>query len=153
MDIELRGIVTLVEVFNVRKSIEFYRDLLGFEVRESAGQGEYLCWARLKHGDVELMLNSMCDPGEEPEFPDATRIAAHQDTTLFIGCPDIDGAYTQLRAMGVPVAAPVVTPYGMKQVSLTDPDGYGICLQWAVAKDGLGARSATRGCLSWPFPS
>jgi len=47
-----------------------------------------------------------------------------------MGCPDVDGAYEYLRAKGVEVSKPKVAWYGMKQMSLKDPDGYGICFQW-----------------------
>jgi glyoxylase I family protein len=130
MEIDLRGIVTLIEVFNIAKSIAFYRDALGFEVLQTAGPSDAPGWALLRCGEVELMLNSMYDPGEEPDAPDPARIAAHRDTTLFIGCPDLDAAYTHLRAAGISVQPPIVASYGMKQLSFSDPDGYGICLQW-----------------------
>jgi hypothetical protein len=35
-----------------------------------------------------------------------------------------------LRANGVRVEPPRVAPYGMRQLSFRDPDGYGICFQW-----------------------
>jgi hypothetical protein len=56
----------------------------------------------------------------------------HDDTALFIGCPDVDLAYKHLRAHGVAVEAPVVASYGMKQLYLKDPDGFTLCFQWAV---------------------
>ena len=49
---------------------------------------------------------------------------------LFIGCPDVDAAYEHLRAHGVPVGAPTVAPYGMKQLYVRDPDGFTLCFQW-----------------------
>jgi glyoxylase I family protein len=42
----------------------------------------------------------------------------------------VDGAYRQLRAKGLDLKEPKVAPYGMKQLYLTDPDGYGLCFQW-----------------------
>ena len=130
MEIQLRGTVTLIAVFNVRTSIAFYQKALGLEVVQSAGPGEILGWAWLRRGDVELMLNSIYDPGSEPDAPDPAQIAAHADTTLYIGCPDVDGAYEVLKSKGIAVKPPVVTYYGMKQLAFTDPDGYGLCLQW-----------------------
>jgi catechol 2,3-dioxygenase-like lactoylglutathione lyase family enzyme len=61
---------------------------------------------------------------------DTGRIRGHDDVGLFIGCPDVDGAYEYLRAQGVTVRPPKVAPYGMKQMYVRDPDGYGICFQW-----------------------
>jgi len=141
MQFELRGIVALIEVFNVSESIEFYRRTLGFELHQSAGEGSYLGWAWLKRGDIELMLNSMYDPGDEPAIPDAARTAAHRDTTLYIGCPDVERAYEHLRKEGVRVAKPTVAPYGMKQLPFRDPDGYGICLQWPASESSSEAGS------------
>jgi uncharacterized glyoxalase superfamily protein PhnB len=51
---------------------------------------------------------------------------------LYFGCPDVDGAYRHLKAKGVAVDPPKVAWYGMKQLYLTDPDGFGICFQWRV---------------------
>jgi catechol 2,3-dioxygenase-like lactoylglutathione lyase family enzyme len=134
MRLELRGIVTLLEVVSVPDSIAFYRDVLGFDVVDRAGSGEYVGWAWLRHGDLELMLNAMYDRDEGPATPDPARVAAHRDTTLFIGCPDVDGAYEYLRGEGLEVRAPAVTHYGMRQLSFHDPDGYGICLQWRATQ-------------------
>jgi catechol 2,3-dioxygenase-like lactoylglutathione lyase family enzyme len=130
MGLELRGIVTLLEVASVQDSIAFYRKVLGFDVVQSAGSGEYVGWAWLRHGDLELMLNAMYDRDEAWRPPDPARVAAHRDTTLYIGCRDLDGAYEHLRSEGLKVRRPAVTSYGMRQLSFHDPDGYGICLQW-----------------------
>jgi uncharacterized glyoxalase superfamily protein PhnB len=47
----------------------------------------------------------------------------------------VDAAYEELRAKGVEVNKPDVTWYGMKQMSLQDPDGYGLCFQWEAKAD------------------
>jgi hypothetical protein len=49
---------------------------------------------------------------------------------LYFGCPDVDAAYEEFRDKGVAVKPPKVAPSGMKQLSLSDPDGYGLCFQW-----------------------
>jgi hypothetical protein len=76
------------------------------------------------------MLNTAYDDDARPEQPDSMRMLGHQDTGLFIGCPDVDGAYEQLRSKGINVSKPKVAWYGMKQINLKDPDGFGICFQW-----------------------
>jgi uncharacterized glyoxalase superfamily protein PhnB len=76
------------------------------------------------------MLNTAYEAGERPAAPDPARVAGHADTTLFFGCPDVDAAYALLRERGVEVEPPVVRDYGMKQLSLSDPDGYGLCFHW-----------------------
>jgi glyoxylase I family protein len=61
--------------------------------------------------------------------------AGHQDTCVFIACPELDAAYAALTAAGLAIAPPAITPYGMRQLDLRDRDGYAICLQWP-AEDG-----------------
>jgi catechol 2,3-dioxygenase-like lactoylglutathione lyase family enzyme len=135
MALDVRGATTLLQVYDMPASVRFYRDVLGFEmVSHSPHRGGdpdrfHWCWLRL--GGADLMLNTAYEFDEERPVPaDETRMAAHGDTGLFFGCPNVDAAYEELRAKGVEVSRPRVAPYGMKQMSLRDPDGYGLCFQW-----------------------
>jgi glyoxylase I family protein len=137
MPIELRDLTPLLQVFDMPTSIRFYRDLLGFEVVSSSPlvhgkQGEYFHWAMLRRNNVTLMLNTAYDEGERPDSPDPARVAAHGDTCLFFGCPDVDGTYNYLRSVGVEAEGPTITRYGMKQFVVADPDGYQLSFQWPV---------------------
>jgi glyoxylase I family protein len=42
----------------------------------------------------------------------------------------VDAAYRHLVDKGLDVKPPQVAWYGMKQLYLTDPDGFGLCFQW-----------------------
>jgi glyoxylase I family protein len=129
MPIDMRGLCPLIQVFDMHTSLNFYCDLLGFEiVQKSPGDG----WAWLRSGDAELMLNGAYenDDKDRPAKSDSQRMLWHYDTGLFISCPDVDGVFKHLQAKGVDVSKPKITSYGMKQMSLKDPDGYGICFQW-----------------------
>lgn len=131
MAIEIRGMAPLLQVFDMRTSIKFYRDMLGFEVATtSTPRGEHFDWALLRLNGVELMLNTAYEEDQRPTAPDPARIAAHEDTAIYFGCPDVDGAYAHLRAVGVSVKEPRVAHYGMRQLYLRDPDGYNLCFQW-----------------------
>jgi glyoxylase I family protein len=133
MALKIEGVCPLLEVFDMPKAISFYRDLLGFEVVATSQPGNDFDWALLRLNDAELMLNTAYERHERPAVPDPIRVAAHGDTALFFGCRDLDAAYTHLRALGLDVKEPVIRDYGMKQVSLKDPDGYGLCFQWRAA--------------------
>ncbi|HET6177726.1 MAG TPA: VOC family protein [Candidatus Sulfotelmatobacter sp.] len=80
------------------------------------------------------MLNTAYDEGERPAAPDPVRMAGHRDTCLFFGCEDLDAAYRHLQAHGVNSKEPKVASYGMRQLSFSDPDAYGICLQWLATQ-------------------
>lgn len=130
MPIDIRGLVPLVQVFDMPTSLRFYRDLLGFEVANTSGPGDDCGWAMLRRGDAELMLNTAYESHDRPPAPDPARTAGHADTGLFFGCPDVDAAYAHLRDEGLSVKEPAVAPYGMKQLYVKDPDGYELCFQW-----------------------
>lgn len=131
MGIEIRGMAPLLQVFDMPAAIAFYRDVLGFEVvSTSTPRGEHFDWALLRLNGVELMLNTAYEQDSRPPEPDPARIAAHDDTAIFFGCPDVDAAYAYLRSRGQNVKEPKVAPYGMKQLYVRDPDGYSLCFQW-----------------------
>lgn len=132
MGYRLEGVTALLEVFDMPSSIRFYRDVLGFEVAMSSGEGDDVGWALLQRDEARLMLNSAFESKDErPPEPVPARKAAHADTILYFGCRDVDAVYEDLRSRGLDLAPPKVQSYGMKQLSLHDPDGYGICFQWA----------------------
>ena len=130
MSIKLEGLCPLLEVFDMPTSLVFYRDVVGFEVLESAPPGDDCDWCLLRLNGTELMLNTMYEKPNRPSARDPARSAAHADTALFFGCRDLDGAYAHLRRHGVDASPPVVRDYGMKQLWLRDPDGYNLCFQW-----------------------
>jgi catechol 2,3-dioxygenase-like lactoylglutathione lyase family enzyme len=135
MRIPIEGFAPLIQVFDMPTSVAFYRDVLGFEVvaTSSPRDRDDFDWGLLRLNGVELMLNTAYELDDRPSAPSASRVAAHDDTTFYFGCRDVDAAYAYLQAKGLDVAPPTVASYGMKQLYLTDPDGYGICLQWRAA--------------------
>jgi glyoxylase I family protein len=131
MAIDVRGLAPLLSVFDMPTSVKFYCEVLGFEVVANDGKpAPHFDWALLRMNGTELMLNTAYDEGERPPAPDPARIGTHRDVTLYFGCPDVDAAYAHLRGMGINVKEPKIAPYGMKQLYLTDPDGYLLCFQW-----------------------
>ena len=130
MAIDIRGMAPLLQVFDMPASIAFYRDVLGFEIVSTSAPGDAFDWALLRLAGVEIMLNTAYESDQRPDQPDRARIAAHGDTGLFFGCPDVEAAYGFLRARGVDVRPPGVRDYGMKQLYVSDPDGYTLCFQW-----------------------
>ena len=95
MPIDVRGLAPLLQVYDMPTSVRFYRDMLGFElVTTSPVLGpDRFHWALLRLGGAELMLNTAFEfDAERPPGPDAARVAAHDDTGLFFGCPDVDAA-------------------------------------------------------------
>lgn len=131
---ELRGVTPLLQVYDMPASVRFYRDTLGFHVYNHAphrggGDPDRFHWVWLKHGDVDLMLNTAYEFDEErPVPPDAARVSAHGDTVLYLDCVDLDTAYAELLPKIAGLTPPHETLYGMRELGVRDPDGFLISL-------------------------
>jgi glyoxylase I family protein len=105
------GLTPLIGVFDMPRSLCFYRDLLGFEIVSASPEvdtqeGRFSHWVWLKLGAAEIMLNTQFDSNERPESMDAARTAAHADTIFYIACLDIDAAYESLTGRGLQAEPP-----------------------------------------------
>ena len=134
MNSNLRGLTTLLQIFDMPRSLEFYRDLLGFAV-VCTSPGDHFTWAMLRRGDCTLMLNTAFDEGERPAEPDPARVAAHGDTILYFACDSVEEVRAYLRGKGWEADDPVSTYYGMRQLYAKDPDGYAVCFQHPVSEE------------------
>lgn len=134
MPIKPTGLTPLIQVYDMPEAMRFYCDVLGFEVIASspeieAPEGRYCHWAWLRLGGADLMLNTAYDAGERPVSRDAARWSGHADICFYIGCADVDAVHAELTDRGLALQPPKIAPYGMKQLTLRDPDGYTICFQ------------------------
>jgi catechol 2,3-dioxygenase-like lactoylglutathione lyase family enzyme len=135
----VRGLCPLIQVFDMNASIAFYCGQLGFEIVQDSGEvdtpeGRFFHWCWLRLGGADLMLNTAYDEGERPAVRDPARQQAHGDTCLYFDSPDVDGVAAALRSKGIKVEGPRDAPYGMRQLGLSDPDGYQLCFQAPVAR-------------------
>ena len=128
MPIASRRLTPLFQVFDMRRSVGWYRDVLGFEVLQTHEPNGHLYWAMLKLGDAQLMLNSQYEDDDRPALePEPS--PGHGDITLYFDCPDVDAAFEHFKSKGVKTRGPTTTYYKMKQLTVTDPDGYKLCFQ------------------------
>jgi uncharacterized glyoxalase superfamily protein PhnB len=134
MPLKVQGLAPLLQVYDMRVAIRFYRDVLGFTVSAKSPSlsenPDDVNWCLLDLDGTQFMLNTAYDPEDQPSSREPGRWSGHQDTCLYLGCPDVDGAYEYLCSQGLDPEPPKVAPYGMKQLYITDPDGYGLCFQW-----------------------
>ena len=135
--IEVRGIAPLLQVFDMPTSIHFYCNVLGFKIISTSSPGTIFGWALLRLNEVELMLNTAYDDDQRPEDPDPLRISVHSDTGIYFGCQDVDAVYMLLCENNIEVKAPEIAYYGMKQLYVTDPDGYVLCFQWPATQESF----------------
>ena len=127
MAIRALNVTPLLQVYDMRKSVAWYCEEIGFELVQKHEPDGHLYWAMLKLGDATIMLNSRFEDDQRPATPPGH--TGHGDVTLYFHCPNVDETYEIIRAKVPNVKPPQVTYYGMKQLTITDPDGFELCFQ------------------------
>ncbi len=56
----LKGIAPLLQVNDMPTSLKFYRDIPGYTVAQSSGEGDEVDWVLLKHNDIDRMNAKYC---------------------------------------------------------------------------------------------
>ncbi|CAM5478836.1 VOC family protein [Leifsonia shinshuensis] len=114
----LRIQTVTIPVVDQERSLAFYRDVLGFEVRADAsfGDSRWLAVAPAGSG-VDFTLH--------PPFPGQAAPGWQQGIVLHTD--DIAGVVAALRAASVEVADPEQVGWGV-QTQFSDPDGNGFVL-------------------------
>jgi uncharacterized glyoxalase superfamily protein PhnB len=116
--------VPLLQVFDMQTSLAFYRDVLGFEIVQ---QTDHDWWATIRLGSATLMLNTAYEDDKRPSSPDPKRVRGHHDVSLYFEFHDLDALYAHLISCGYELKPPANTSYGLRQLSVDDPDGYELC--------------------------
>src|SRR5262245_22539591 len=107
----------LLFVEDMKRSISFYCDRLGFRlVRQAESEGRVF-WCRLCRQDCSLML-------QQAEAVDGPAEHRGRGVIFYFVCEDADRMYQELTERGLSLTPPKTAPYGMRQVYLPDPDGY-----------------------------
>ena len=120
-------------------SLAHYRDGLGFEVIDASplvetAEGRFSHWMWLRCGAAELMLNTAYDSDERPTEREIARWRGHGDVALYLSCDDVDALHRELADRGIITEPPTNQRYGMRQLNITDPDGYTLCFQQPLTR-------------------
>ena len=121
-------------------AIRFYRDTLGFEVRNDVGyQG--MRWITVGPGGQPATSIVLYPPAATPGLTDDERrtiaemMAKGTYANLLLATKDLDGAFEQLQKRDVEVVQePTLQPYGVRDCAIRDPAGNLIRLQEVKAK-------------------
>ncbi|MEV7601121.1 VOC family protein [Kitasatospora sp. NPDC089797] len=110
-------------------SLAFYRDLLGFEVRQDVGGGpmRWITVGPAGRPGVSLVLEPpFADPGiTEDERRTITEMMAKGTyARVVLATADLDGVFDRLKAGGAElVQEPTLQPYGIRDCAFRDPAG------------------------------
>ena len=110
-------------------SLAFYRDTLGFEVRNDVGYGgmRWITVGPVSQPDTSIVLHPpAADPGitDDERRTIAEMMAKGTYATLVLATADLDGVFAQVQASGAEVVQePTEQPYGIRDSAFRDPAG------------------------------
>ena len=102
-----------LEVNNLADSLEFYSDVLGFEIESSNDQADPPI-ASLKSGSLRITVVQQVE----------TMLKRGRGVHFVLGVDDVDNFYERLNSRNVDVGEPRDEGWGGRFVNLQDPDGY-----------------------------
>jgi catechol 2,3-dioxygenase-like lactoylglutathione lyase family enzyme len=127
MDVKLHHCFLLVDDHD--KAIAFYRDALGFEVRNDVSYGG-MRWVTVgppSQPDIHIVLEPpAADPGISPSDRAAISelLAKGLLRGLNFSTPDLEGTFDRVQATGAEVVQePMDQPYGARDCAFRDPAG------------------------------
>jgi catechol 2,3-dioxygenase-like lactoylglutathione lyase family enzyme len=110
-------------------SVAFYRDTLGFEVRNDVGYGG-MRWITVgpagQPGTSVVLYPPFATPGvtEDERRTIAEMMAKGSYAIIVLATDDLDGAFERLEAGGAEVVQePTEQPYGVRDCAFRDPAG------------------------------
>jgi uncharacterized glyoxalase superfamily protein PhnB len=116
-------------------SLAFYRDTLGFEVRNDVGYGG-MRWITVGPADQPGISIVLEPPAVDPGVTDDERrtitemMAKGVYSGVVLATPDVDATFAQLEARGAEIVQePIDQPYGLRDFAVRDPAGNEIRIQ------------------------
>jgi uncharacterized glyoxalase superfamily protein PhnB len=110
-------------------SLAFYRDALGFEVRNDVGYGgmRWITVGPVGQPGTSIVLHP---PAVDPGITDEERraivemMAKGSYAVILLATDDLDGAFERVQATGAEVVQePAEQPYGVRDCAFRDPAG------------------------------
>jgi uncharacterized glyoxalase superfamily protein PhnB len=111
------------------ESLAFYRDALGFEVRQDVGKGT-MRWLTVGPKGQPGTSIVLAPPGADPGITDDEKrtitemMAKGTYGIVVLATADLDGAFAQVQASGAEVVQePTEQPWGVRDCAFRDPAG------------------------------
>lgn len=133
MDITIHA--SFIPTTDPEASLAFYRDALGFEVRQDVGEGA-MRWITIgapsQPGPSIVLYPPTADPGitEDEQRTIAEMMAKGTFASILLATPDLDAAFERVQAADVEVVQePTDQDWGVRDCAFRDPAGTMVRLQ------------------------
>lgn len=135
---KLEYVDPLIRVKNVPRSAQWYSRMLGFKAAMAVPDKKNPAFIRMNTGGdngLAFMISDGTDPVNGKKAPKATAeaIASHKAQRVvsfyFRVDKDVDTLFSSVKRKGAKVVSPVQDmPYGMREFTMRDPDGYEVAV-------------------------
>ena len=116
----LTGVSPVLLVADVQRSVEYYRDRLGFEVETYGDPPDFIAASR----DGATILMGLCS---EPERIVPNWKIVHNMWNVYIRVDDADAIYAEVQERGAGIDYTIYdAPHGFREFGVQDPDGHDI---------------------------
>jgi len=120
---------TFLPADNPEASLEFWRDTMGFEVRNDVGYGT-MRWITVGPPGQPQTSIVLHPPAVDPALTDdekrtiAELMAKGSYASIVLSAPNVDEAFEQVQKNGADVVQePIDQPYGLRDCAFRDPAG------------------------------
>ena len=127
---QLKTLTPNVMVEDENQTIDFYRDMLGFQVNATVPDRGQFDWASMKRDSVELMFQARSSLSAEiPAYAD---LPIGGSLTFFVQMEGLQELYDRLKGNVTVVQDLHTTFYGMREFAIRDCNGYVLTFAEAV---------------------
>lgn len=109
-------------VKNMKESLDYYKNILKFEVLVTVPEKDEIIWALLQNNNVTIMFQKK--ESLEKEYNELKNKELGGSFTLFIKVTDLDNFYKKIKDKVKVLKTPNITPYNMKEFAIEDINGY-----------------------------
>jgi uncharacterized glyoxalase superfamily protein PhnB len=133
MDISIH--TTFLPQDDPEAALSFYRDVLGFELRNDVGY-EGMRWLTVGPPDQPSVNIVLHPPGADPGITEDERrtiaemMAKGTYASIMLATPDLETTFDQLQASDIEIVQePTDQPWGMRDCAVRDPAGNMVRIQ------------------------
>ncbi|HYU73050.1 MAG TPA: VOC family protein [Ktedonobacteraceae bacterium] len=130
MTITLKKLTPNIMVEDVNRTIQFYKETLGFELLTSVPEKGQFDWAMMKRDGVEIMFQARASLGEE--IPALQQKEIGGALTFYIDIEGVEELHAILKDKVTIVQEMHTTFYGAQEFAIQDCNGYILTFAEAV---------------------
>ena len=119
-------------VRDIDRSVQFYRDVLGFRVTQTVPDTPPFVFVWLERDSVPVFLNDA--KAADHDYPQASGRPPGGTATMFFIVTDVDAFHASVSPYAKLIMALKTQFYGMREFAIEDPDGHLLTFAERVAE-------------------